>query len=130
MHFQTGFTLLEVLISLLILSIALLGLDAMQLTTLTHIKNTYSYAVANQQLNTLTAQLAVWKKDQLPAQLARWNAQNANALILGKGTLTENQSQLTITVSWGDQNPTCINNKIGSTGCLQTTFNIASEAPH
>ncbi|MCK4742597.1 MAG: type IV pilus modification protein PilV [Sulfuriflexus sp.] len=87
---QKGFTLIEVLISLLILGIGLLGLSALQLTALRHNTSAYNRSVA-------TA-LAYDIADRMRANK---NATEANSYIVAVGTGPSNAT-------------TCINNSCGA----------------
>jgi len=112
MHSATGTTLIEILISMLLISILLLGVDAMQVIGLKQAKVNYYFAVAEQQINNMLERLTI---DNYPDAFA-WNKQNQELLPQGGGVITENN----IAVFWGNQNAEkCTANKMGKSGCLQ-----------
>jgi hypothetical protein len=119
MQTQTGASLIELLISFLLLSILLLGVDAVQITALQKAKANYYFSVATQQLNILTEHLVHEKPIDTTALLAAWNQQNQAVLPQGRGMLHNNK----ITIFWGDTNESiCEHNKIGQQGCLQRSL--------
>jgi len=114
----SGVSLIEVLISFLILSAMLLGLDALQVTALRETKNAYYFSVAAQQLNNMVERFATFGDKQLDEQLAGWNQQNQAVLPQGRGRL-EWGPHTVLTIYWGraDQQR-CDKNKTGMAGCL------------
>jgi Tfp pilus assembly protein PilV len=109
MHHQFGVSLIEVLISFLLLSILLLGIDATHITALQKTKANYYFSVATQQMNIITNQLI--SKHNLDA----WNQKNEIVLPQGKGIISDNK----IIILWGGMSEeNCKSNKIGTQGCL------------
>lgn len=100
-----GITLPETLISLTLLSIMLLGLNAIQLTTLQQSKAVFYSRIALQQAQNMQRHL----------NITTWNQQNRDVLPQGIGEVTENQ----IKIAWGGESPsTCHINTIGLKGCI------------
>lgn len=125
---QQGFTLLEVLISLFILSVGLLGLAGLQMNGLRSNQDSYylsqAMAQAYDMADRMRANMAGYNNGNygaittaLPtdpgcitsgctsAQMAQydayqWNTDNANLLPNGKGTVTTAGNISTITVMW------------------------------
>lgn len=99
-----GFTLLEVLVSLLMVSIGLLGITGMQLFGLRHAGEAYEYAVATVQLESMLERL---RANQTPEarsnELIRWNNINQRVLPNGKGDYECQQGICRVEVSWRHQ---------------------------
>lgn len=117
---SNGYTLIEVLISLMLLSLALLALDASQITSLNHNRAAYFSAVAENQLQNMSEQLkASLPNPSLPEVLANWNSQNATVLPKGIGSITGNFPSYTLTIAWGNENPDhCKKSNSGQSGCI------------
>lgn len=104
-----GFTLIEVLITLVVLSVALLGVGVLQVKALQYSYASYQRSVATMQANDLVERL--WagmcalptSKDTIAAE---WVTSNTNSLPNWSGTLgydaTGNIPIYTITISWQD----------------------------
>ena len=115
----TGFTLLEILISLFIFSLALLGLDAMQLTTLRQAKTTYYLSVTSVQLNAMAERLAATKGQQLLESQQHWNEHNKEVLPNGRGTIRGEYPHVNLSLFWGAaREDACVKDKLGQAGCL------------
>src|SRR5690242_4208553 len=94
----SGFTFIEVIVSLLLLSLILLGFNAMQLQALRETQSAYDYSVAALQLNAMTERLrALDKWAGLQEQINIWNLQNKQVLPQGKGEVMGH----TIKITWG-----------------------------
>ncbi|WP_165481092.1 type IV pilus modification protein PilV [Legionella impletisoli] len=131
---QAAFSLLEVLISVVVLAIGLLGIAAMQLNMIryNHSAHMRSIAIAqaNNMLDSMRANYAGVEAGQynsisgIPAdpactncsisEIAQrdahiWNSYNSDLLPSGQGTVTNNGGTFTITVRWD-------NNRTGATG--------------
>lgn len=109
---QCGFTLIEVLISLLILSFILLGFNAMQLHALRENRNAYYFSVAQNQINSLLERS--YAQELSSQQIATWNLQNQKSLPNGTGRISGHYPSYQITIFWG-HNP-----KSGKPNCLTT----------
>jgi Tfp pilus assembly protein PilV len=122
---HAGFSLIEVLVSFFLLSLMLLGLDAMQITALRQAKTACYFSVATQQLNVMAERLDVLKDSDPTEQLTRWNQQNQTVLPQGRGTLSGNYPQFLLSIFWGDKNiQKCNQNKIGQSGCLHLIVHV------
>ncbi len=122
MQSKLGMSLIEIMISLLLLSMLLLGLDAMQITVLKYVKNTYLFSVATQQVKQMAERLTAAQEKNSDEQIIHWNQQNAEVLPHGRGMVEGYYPSYHITLFWGgSQDHTCDQNKIGRTGCLQLT---------
>ena len=120
MQKQLGINLIELLISLFILSIMLLGLDALQITALREAVSTYYFNVATEQLNVMAERLHTFKDNNLDEQLMIWNEQNRNVLPKGRGEMSGQYPDIALTIFWGMKSQkTCHKNTIGQSGCLR-----------
>jgi len=118
---QLGLSLIEVLISLLLLSLALLGLDAMNVMALRANRAAYFLGVATNQLQVMTDRLRVFKDTvSLDQQLLYWNVQNQQVLPEGYGTIRGHHPVYTLTIYWGNMpKDDCPKPQLGQSGCLQ-----------
>ncbi len=103
MSHLTGITLIEILISFTILSLMLLGLDAMQITSLHSAKSAYYYSVAEQQLHIMARQLQVIDDNDKQTALAKWNAQNQIVLPNGRGMISGYAPHYRLSIHWGQK---------------------------
>lgn len=134
LHNQKAFSLLEVLISVAVLSVGLLGIAAMQLSMIRYNHSAHMRSVAIAQTNSMADRLranyegvqagqynnisgipadpnctncTVSETAQLDAHV--WNSFNSRVLPSGQGTVTGNGNNYTITVYWD-------NYRTGATG--------------
>lgn len=97
-----GFTLLEILISLFLLSFILLSFNAIQLYSLQKTYSLYDFHVATEQLNSIIEQLHPHHNTGLTSeQMDHWNSQNSQLLPNGNGEVVGHYPSYTITVYWG-----------------------------
>ncbi|MGQ3890408.1 type IV pilus modification protein PilV [Legionella sp. CNM-4043-24] len=131
---QKGFSLLEVLISTVILAIGLLGIAALQTSAIKYNHSALLRSIAvsqagdmidRMQANPLGVNSGAYNNvsgtGSMPscttcsnAQIAQrdiyqWNTSNATLLPSGQGTITANGNQLTLTIRWD-------NDRTGATG--------------
>lgn len=101
----------------------LLGLDAMQLTSLRMTKAAYYASVASGQISNMNEQLRALAGQDKTSQLIIWNQQNAEVLPQGRGTVEGRYPHYIISVYWGKNKKTvCIKPEIGQSGCLSEPF--------
>lgn len=99
---KNGFSLIEVLISLLILSLILLGFDAMEIDALRENRNAYYFSVAENQLNSIAQRIQAHPQD-ITKQLMIWNQQNQQILPQGKGNVSGLFPNYIVTIFWGEK---------------------------
>ncbi|HVE44126.1 MAG TPA: prepilin-type N-terminal cleavage/methylation domain-containing protein [Gammaproteobacteria bacterium] len=117
-----GFTFIEILISLVLLSLLFLMVDTLQAITLRKSYSAYYFSVATQQLHNMAQQLPA---DHIDAQTNIWNMQNASVLPQGRGYVRQNHAHYLIDIFWGkDSQESCEKNKLGLSGCLRKTVII------
>ncbi len=129
-----GFSMIELLVSMLLLSLGLLGVAMLQTTTLKYSHSSYLRSIAHMQTNAMidrmranTAGVDAGHYDSIsgtpsnpscstctPAQMAQrdafdWNSDNANFLPNGQGRISTNGNVRTITIFWD-------NERTGATG--------------
>jgi type IV pilus assembly protein PilV len=96
-----GFTLLEVLVALFILSFGLLGIAGLQLTALQQSQDSYAQSLAVIQLFSMQERLRANKSAETRnRELADWNASNARLLSHGKGSYQCQANVCVITIRW------------------------------
>lgn len=112
----SGFTLLEVLVSLILLSIMLLGLDAMNIASQRLAKSIWYGHLATLQIENMHEMLRAGEGKLSEQQFQEWEAQNSALLPRGRGMVTGLSS---VSVFWGDKNQiSCEKNIIAPVGCL------------
>ncbi len=118
-----GFTLLEVLISLVLLSFILLGFDEMEIYSLRSTCAAYYFHLATEQLNSMIERLhTVGMRPSINEQIEIWNSQNKQLLPAGEGEVIGNYPNYTITVYWGDAPHICQEIHIGQSGCIKRSI--------
>ena len=96
-----GFSLIEVLLALFILSVGLLGIAQMQLSSLHHTEEAYRQSIATIQLSSLSERLQANPSDTARQnELTQWNTQNARLLPKGKGKYQCNAEHCTAQIQW------------------------------
>jgi prepilin-type N-terminal cleavage/methylation domain-containing protein len=99
---NSGFSLIEILISLFILSLLLLGFDAMELTSMRDSKTSYFFNVASIQMLAMTERLYALDQSQgLEEQVAIWNKQNHALLPHARGIVSGQYPFYQISLAWG-----------------------------
>jgi type IV pilus assembly protein PilV len=118
----SGFTFIEALVALIVLSIGLLGVAALQLTSLrsNHSASLRSQAtllasdmVDRMRANRTVALAGAYDVDfddvaddestqQSQIDLVRWQVNLANTLPAGRGSIARNGTTFTVTVQWDD----------------------------
>ncbi len=98
---SSGFSVLEVLISLMLISLFLLGIEGSQLYALRSNQQAYFLSLAMNQLQSLAERLQVHSSvDDLEFYLQQWNEQNKKLLPQGVGRLNGNYPNYKITLFW------------------------------
>ena len=121
-----GFTLLEVLVSLFILALLLLGLDAVQMKALHSVKSAYYFSVATEQLNSMLERLQTTHyQNNIDSLQLLWNEQNKRVLPQGRGTISLAPPNVVLTIYWG-KIANCDRDKIGQSGCVRVTTKALS----
>ncbi len=117
---QTGFSLIEVLISLMLLSLMLFGMDAMELMAVRDNRATYFFNVASNQAQDMAERLRVFAfAEDFRHSVAEWNQENQEVLPQGRGIITGAYPAYQITIFWGDEKPAqCQTIQLGPSGCL------------
>lgn len=114
-----GFSLIEVLISLLLISLILFGLDAGQFFTIKEANYAYFFSTAENQIRNGVQRLVALKGyEALDEQEANWNAENQKVLPQGWGIITGAFPNYTLSIYWGNIPHRCEKQKLGSSGCL------------
>jgi prepilin-type N-terminal cleavage/methylation domain-containing protein len=103
LNLVAGFSLIEVLVSLLLLSIILLNFDAIEIYALHSLQDTYYFNVAAGQLNNMAERLrALGKYQGVDQQIEIWNNQNQQLLPKSKGIIEGKYPVYHLTLYWGE----------------------------
>lgn len=117
---QQGIILIEVIISLLLISLWLLGLGAANFAALRETKSIYYYSVAQSQLQNIRQRLHTFKQSDVAIQVAIWNEQNQQMLPQGVGMIKGTYPHYIAVIGWGGLTPeSCRATKVGVMGCLR-----------
>ena len=121
MHrYQKGVSLIEVLVSLTLLSFVLFGLSGTQITAMRAAKANYFAVVAMHQLEGMAALLQSLGTYDYQAVLSDWKKRTAVILPQGQAACLGRYPNANLTIAWGQQRiETCIKDKIGRHGCLR-----------
>lgn len=112
----SGLTLFEVLVSLLLLSLAFLGLDVMELASLRINRGAYYSALAEQQIHNLEERLRLPRAD-FDQLFQAWNRENKILLPQGNGQIRGQDPEYHLSLCWSG-------NEEGQTPCLNETFRL------
>ncbi|MBV8802546.1 MAG: hypothetical protein JO131_06220 [Gammaproteobacteria bacterium] len=113
-----GFSLIEVLISLLLLSFILLGFDATEIYSIRSSRAAYYLDIANTQINNMSERLGMLENySDISSQMTIWNNENQIVLPQGRGQVIGHFPDYTIIIYWGNIQ-SCASNQIGSSGCI------------
>lgn len=123
MHKMTGTSLIEILISLFLLSLLLFGWDTIQISALQIMQGAYHFHIAQQQL--LNIAETIKSNNGIDANTINvWHQQNKQLLPHAQGKISGHYPSFNIEVKWGN-NPTCeFHNPLGKSGCLQLAINL------
>jgi prepilin-type N-terminal cleavage/methylation domain-containing protein len=96
-----GFSFIEILIALLLLSIVLLGLDGMEIHALQEDRNAWFYRVAINQMEVIHEHLIALGGAEGVEQITDiWNQENRQVLPKGNGVVTGLYPLYSIKLSW------------------------------
>lgn len=119
MRCHNGVSLFEVLISLFLLSIALLGMDAVHLSTLSRARSALAYSIAVRQTEQAANRIEAARGYGSDIIIAAWNQQNKIVLPDGKGVINPAYPLMRTAVFWGGSSPeNCQHNKMEAQGCV------------
>lgn len=123
MQLSQGACLIEILMSFLIASISLLGVDATLIISLQRAKSGFYFSIAVEQLNVMTERMEVLKRFSSVRAFNEWNKQNEEVLPGGRGTLQNEGSSQVLSIFWGTgEKGRCQKNQLGQAGCLRVTL--------
>lgn len=122
---MAGFSLLEVLISLLLLSLILLSFEATEIFSLQELEAVSYFNTAVNQLNAMRERLhALNENAGLEEQIAIWNQQNQETLPQGVGEVKGTFPTYTVTLYWGKTRHTCQKIHLGKSGCIKEIITL------
>lgn len=118
----SGFTLLEVLVSLVILSFVIVGFEAMQLYALHETRKAYYFSEGISQINSMIERLHTGL--DVSTQINQWNDENRRVLPQGRGDVKGQYPAYHITLFWGEMLSDCLETQWGQNGCITMDVNI------
>jgi len=116
-----GFSLIELLISFLLLATLLLGIDALQINSMRAASENYYFVVAQQQMSVIQERLSMLNHDEINTFISTWNVQNQNALPDGRG-IVRRKPDRGVSIYWGKGDEQNCKTGSRSEGCLQVIF--------
>ncbi len=121
-----GISLIEVVVSLFLLSFMLLGLDAMNLYSMRENKNAWIFTKVVNQLNVMTQELKAMKSlNGLDELIKEWNRENHEIFLDGYGVVSGEYPNYEVELSWGGYQGACGNNIVGISGCWKINWVLA-----
>jgi hypothetical protein len=119
-----GLTLFEVLVSLFILSLMLLGLDVMELSAWHLSQQSYFEGLAYQELHNMEERLRMAGSFYPIDSLVReWNRENQQVLPQGRGLVSGSYPEYTLLLYWGgEQAEVCGRTKGAYEGCISKKY--------
>ncbi len=116
---------MEVLMSLLLISLILLGFETGQLYAVQETKITWLLNTALNQINNARERLIALKTAEgLQEQIMIWNAENKRDLPSGFGTVSGAWPLYRVTVYWGNQSHRCAHDTTGIAGCIRKEIRL------
>ena len=101
-HYKlSGYTLIEVLVSLLLLSVMLLGMDVMQIFALRQSRAAYYLSVAHTQMQSISERLRMTATLDPAMTISAWNTENALVLPQGVGYVRGSYPVYHAQLCWG-----------------------------
>jgi len=100
---ESGFSLLEVLIALLILSVGLLGFARAEILAIRYNQAAYWQSLAQSQINSLTEQLRACGTNNficLSQEISVWQNESKNLLPESQSKIDADQANYKITLEW------------------------------
>lgn len=112
-----GFTLLEIIISLFLLSIVLLGVDAAQVLVMRDSRGIYYFNQASVMAANMAEYLVAHHGDTSGYE-RKWQLKIAEILPISSGYVSRSQSSHVVKVWWGGESRECRKTKQGVKGCV------------
>ena len=122
MKLTHGMSLIEVLVSLFLMSLMFLGMDALGFYTVKTDKNIWIQRVAQNQFENMRQRLyALYDGEGLDEQVLLWNKQNTEVLPNGKGKVVGTFPSYILQLAWGNTSldEPCGKNIKNESGCIQ-----------
>jgi prepilin-type N-terminal cleavage/methylation domain-containing protein len=120
---QYGFSFIEILISLSIISFLIFSMDFIQVNSLRAQVATYYYAMATLAAKEIMEKLtfpALQNKNEI---IHQWQASVSEILPKGRAYLTQQSEMTNISITWGEETEKkCEQTKIEMNGCLYVSY--------
>ena len=123
MRNHNGFTLFEVTISLFLLSIILLGVNAAQVKAYQQARALFYYHQANLFAANMAEYLTAHHGD-VSGYMQRWHENITEILPSSNGKMAGNYPSYRISIQWGGIQTDCHHSKPGVTGCVLRELKI------
>ncbi len=124
-HKPIGFTLIEILISLFILSFVLLGFNGVLLQAKRQTYAEFYFSVASQQMITIIERLyALGDAKGIDKQITIWNSQNKLLLPQGEGVIEGSYPSYTVILHWGKKPSDCNVNHVEYRNCIKENVTV------
>ena len=123
MRKHNGFTLFEVTISLFLLSIILLGVNATQVKSYQQTRALFYYQQANIFVANMAEYLIVHHGDA-SGYLQQWHENITQILPSSSGNVAGNFPSYRISIQWGGMQAECQHNQSGVAGCVLLELKI------
>jgi prepilin-type N-terminal cleavage/methylation domain-containing protein len=98
---MNGFSLLEVMLALLILSIGLSGIAGMHISSIRYAEEAYHQSLATTRLSSMLDRLRTNRSTfSRERELLRWNELNKQIMPEGEGSYICEQDHCSVTINW------------------------------
>lgn len=124
-----GYTLIEILVSLLLLSILMLGLNTIQAVSLRSARAADYVGIAEMQLYSMAERLTLLTDSAVNDQISLWNEQNSRELPNGHGVVSGHFPAYHVAIYWGKATQPCDQLLQGLSGCLTLAVNVTAVSP-
>jgi len=120
----SGFSLIEVLVSLLILSWLLLGLAVLEVNSMRQARIILLFNLAANQLANLSERVFASVGIETQPTITSWNSENKTILPKGIGDLEGQFPNYQLTIEWGAYVNHCDTTLIGESGCITEKLSV------
>lgn len=114
----SGFSLMEVLVSLLLLSWLLLGLAVVEVDSIKQARTINIFNLSINQLENMTERIVAGQHAELQQNINQWNSENEILLPNGIGHVEGEFPNYLLTIEWGKRMNNCNKNQLGESGCI------------
>lgn len=120
MRYSCGFTLLEVMVSLFMLSLVLFGITAAEVKALREARGILYFSRAISLSENMAEYLLVYAEPS--GYLSQWQYEVQHDLPDASAAVTGLSPRFTISITWGGYDRVCHQSKAGLSGCVKYTI--------